>query len=306
MAAPHVAGMAARLMQANPGIGASGILQTLSGSQPEGGVAGVPSGTGSLLAAWEEVPLAEEELAEEEELLEEEEGIEEDLAEGEGGRPDGVGRDFAPGRAMAPGLNRENGPPGLNRENGPPGLDRNGSSAEAESGAAARAVAPGRIGRLTITQETDSRIVVRWPVLSPAPDQVQITWQARGNASSEQDVIVPGDTREVVISGLQARTPYVITVVGINSSSGTTLRGQANAETFSLRASQPPQQQPAQQEQRPTGPPAQAPAPPPPAPAPQPAPSRPRPPAPEVSGDEVIEESPGGGGGRANAPGQNR
>ena len=304
MAAPHVAGMAARLMQANPGIGTSGILQTLSGSQPEGGVAGVPAGTGSLLAAWEEVPLAEEELAEEEE-----EGIEEDLADGEGGPPEGVGRDFAPGRAIAPGLNRENGPPGLNREdgppglnreNGPPGLERNGASAGAEARTETRAVAPGRIGRLTITQETGSRIVVRWPAISPAPEQVQITWQARGDASSEQDVIVPGDTREVVISGLQTRTPYVITVVGINASGGTILRGQANAETFSLSASQQPAQQ-----QRPAAPPAQAPTPPAPAPAPQPAPSRPRPPAPDVTGDEVLEES-SGGGGRANAPGQNR
>jgi len=298
MAAPHVAGMAARIIQANPGIGASGVLQTLSGSQPEGGVAGVPSGTGSLLAAWEEVPLAEEELAEEE-LLDEEEGLDEELAEGEGGRPDGVGRDFAPGRKMAPGLNRENGPPGLNRENGSPGAGAAGSN----PGAEARAAAPGRVGRLTITQDTDSQVTVRWPAMSPAPEQVQVTWQVRGNASSEQDVMVSGSTREVVISGLQPRTPYVITVLGINSSGGTVLRGQASTETFTLTPSQPPaQQQPADQQRQP-GPPAQAPAP---APAPQPAPSRPRPPAPQETTEETQEETSGPGGGRGNAPGQNR
>jgi hypothetical protein len=315
MAAPHVAGMAARIMQANPGIGASGVLQTLSGSQPEGGVSDVPSGTGSLLAAWEEVPQTEEELAEED-LLEEDEGLDEELAEGEGGRPDGVGRDFAPGRELAPGLNRENGPPGLNRENGPPGLNRengppglnrdNGPAAadgSATPGADARAVAPGRVGRLTITQDSDSQVTVRWPSMSPAPEQIQITWQIRGNQSSQQDVIVSGSTREVVISGLQARTPYTVTVIGVNSSAGTVLRGQANAEMFMLTPTQPPAQQPPAQQ--PQAPPAQAPAPAP-APAPQPAPSRPRPPAPEETVDQIQEESSGPGGGRGNAPGQNR
>jgi hypothetical protein len=294
-------------MQANPGIGASGVLQTLSGSQPDGGVAGVPAGTGSLLAAWEEGPLAEEELAEEDELLEEEEALEDELAEGEGGPPEGVGRDFAPGREMAPGLNRENGPPGLNRENGPPGLDR----AESSPGTDARASAPGRVGRLTITQNTDSQITVRWPSVSPAPEQVQVTWQIRGNASSEQDVIVSGGTREVVISGLQARTPYVITVVGVNSDGGAVLRGQATTETFMLTPSQQPAPQPPAEQQRQPGPPAQAPAPPAqapaaPAPAPQPAPSRPRPPAPQESVEGTQEETNGPGGGRGNAPGQNR
>lgn len=292
MAAPHVAGMAARIMQANPGIGASGVLQTLSGSQPEGGVSDVPSGTGSLLAAWEEVPLEEEELLDEEELLEEEEDLE------QGGPPEGVGRDFAPGRELAPGLNRENGPPGLNRDNGAPGSERAGSA----PGAEARASAPGRIGRLTITQDTDSQITVRWPAMTPAPEQIQVTWQIRGNQASEQDVMVSGSTREVVISGLQTRTPYVITVLAINSSGGSILRGQASSDTFMLTPSQPPADQ-APAEQRQPGPPAQAPAP---APAPQPAPSRPRPPAVQETVEELQEETNGPGGGRANAPGQNR
>ena len=307
MAAPHVAGMAARIMQANPGIGASGVLQTLSGSQPEGGVANVPSGTGALLAAWEEVPLTEEELAEEEELLEEEEALDEELAEG--GPPEGVGRDFAPGREIAPGLNRDNGPPGLNRDNGPPGLDRR----ESNPGADVRATAPGRVGRLTITQNSDSQVTVRWPAMSPAPDQVQVLWQVRGNAASEQDVIVSGGAREVVISGLQTRTPYVITVVGLNTGGGAVLRGQATTETVTLTPSQapvqqqpgPPPQAPVPQAPAPPSPPAQAPAPPP-APAPQPAPSRPRPPAPQEAVDELQEETSVPGGGRGNAPGQNR
>ena len=300
MAAPHVAGMAARIMQANPGIGASGVLQTLSGSQPDGGVSDVPSGTGSLLAAWEEVP-QDEELAEEEELLEEEEGLEEELAEGDGGPPEGVGRDFAPGRDIAPGLNRDNSPPGLNRENGPPAVDR----ADSNPGAEARAAAPGRVGRLTITQNTDSQITVRWPAMSPVPDQVQVTWQIRGNTSSEQDVIVTGSTREVVISGLQTRTNYAITVVGVNSSGGSVIRGQANTETFRLTPTQPPTQEQPSEQQRQPGPPTQTPAPAP-APAPQPAPSRPRPPAPQETVEELQEETSNPGGGRANAPGQNR
>jgi subtilisin family serine protease len=294
MAAPHVAGMAARILQANPGTGASGILQTLSGYQPEGGVSDVPSGTGSVLSAWEEVPLDEEELAEEDELLEEDEEL------AEGGRPEGVGRDFAPGRELAPGLNRENGPPGLNRENGPPGLNRdNGapgaSGAETAPGAEARATAPGRIGRLTITQDSDSQITVRWPALSPAPEQVMVMWQIRGNPESEQDVLVSGTTREVVISGLEARTTYVLSVMGVNSNGSTVLRGQVSTETFRLNPIQPPAQQaPAEQQRQPSPP------------APTPAPSRPRPPAPEETVQELQEEPSSPGGGRANAPGQNR
>jgi hypothetical protein len=288
MATPHVAGMAARIMQSNPGIGASGVLQTLSSSQPEAGVANVPSGTGSILAAWEEVPVDEEELAEEEESLEEE------LAEGESGRPEGVGRDFAPGREIAPGLNRENGPPGLNRENGPANAER----AEATPGSEARAAVPARVGRLTITQNGDSQITVGWPSMSPAPEQIQVTWQIRGNASSQQDVIVSGSAREVVISGLQARTPYMVNVVGINSSEGTVLRGQANAEMFMLTPSEPLAQQP-------QAPPVQAPAPTP-SPQPQPAPSRPRPPAAQDTVEELQEDPSSPGGGRGNAPGQNR
>ena len=54
MAAPHVAGMAARFMQRNPGIGASGILSELSGQEDSPSVSDAPSGTASLLAAWEE------------------------------------------------------------------------------------------------------------------------------------------------------------------------------------------------------------------------------------------------------------
>ncbi len=288
MAAPHVAGMAARLMQANPGIGASGVLQTLSGSQPEEGVANLPSGTGSLLAAWEEVP-RDEELAEEE--LDEEELPEEELADG--GPPEGVGRDMAPGRQLAPGLNREDGPPGLNRDNGPPGLNQNG----ANPGEAARAQAPGQVVRLTITQQSDGQIMVRWPQLDPAPTEILVSWQIRGTQSSEQDVIVSGTTRDVVISGLRAQTPYVVTVVALNVNGSSIVRGRAATETVILQApaaNNPPQPAPN------PGPPPQVPAPAQP-PAQTPGPSRPRPPAPEESAEELeVEEgsSPGRGRGR--------
>ena len=289
MAAPHVAGVAARLLQTNAGIGASGVLQTLSGSQPEGGVAGVPAGTGSLLSSWEEVPRDEEPAEEEEELLDEERAEEELTEDGEGA-PDGIGRDFAPGRDLAPGLNRENGPPGLNREGTSPG----------ES---ARAVAPGRVGRLSVTQQADGQILVRWPAIDPAPTEVQVSWEVRGNSSSSQDVIVAGNVREVVVTGLRPQTPYLITVVGLTVDGGTILRGPATTETVTLARAPVPPPNPSNDQQGQPGPPAQTPAP---APAPQPAPSRPRPPAPEETVEEPQGEATNPGRGRGQGSGRSR
>lgn len=60
MAAPHIAGLAARIMQQSPNISPAQILNTFSSNIPV-----TPSSTVSLLSTWEETP-AEEQPAEEE------------------------------------------------------------------------------------------------------------------------------------------------------------------------------------------------------------------------------------------------
>jgi hypothetical protein len=55
MAAPHLAGMAARFLQESPGISASGMLETLRSQENFSGVKDAPPGTTTLLAAWVEV-----------------------------------------------------------------------------------------------------------------------------------------------------------------------------------------------------------------------------------------------------------
>jgi len=55
MAAPHLAGIAARFLQDSPGMRASRMLETLRSQENFSGVNGAPSGTTTLLAAWEEV-----------------------------------------------------------------------------------------------------------------------------------------------------------------------------------------------------------------------------------------------------------
>jgi len=160
MAAPHVAGIAARLLQADPGAGPSRIANLLTGSATSGTVDGT-NGSPNLLANLvdfeeldcaalideaiedgEEIP--EECLEEYCELLEEEgaelpeECLDEDADEGDEeerdgeGRPDsppGLGGQLPPGfGGPVPGLERAPGldgrvPPGL-VDGGPPGLVR--------------------------------------------------------------------------------------------------------------------------------------------------------------------------------------
>lgn len=54
MAAPHLAGIAARFLQESPGMSASRILETLRSQEDFSRVNDAPSGTTTLLAAWEE------------------------------------------------------------------------------------------------------------------------------------------------------------------------------------------------------------------------------------------------------------
>jgi subtilisin family serine protease len=158
MAAPHVAGLAARLLQAEPGAGPSRIANLLTGSATSGSVDGT-NGSPNLLANlvdFEEIDcdalfeegaegdeIPEECLEEYCEMLEEE-GAElpeeclEDADEGDEEERDGEGRpDSPPGLAgqlppgfggAVPGLERAPGlegrvPPGLTG-GGPPGLVR--------------------------------------------------------------------------------------------------------------------------------------------------------------------------------------
>ena len=55
MAAPHLAGIAARFLQESPGMRASRMLETLRSQEDFSAVNDAPSGTTTLLAAWEEV-----------------------------------------------------------------------------------------------------------------------------------------------------------------------------------------------------------------------------------------------------------
>ena len=206
MAAPHVAGMAARFMQKNPGIGASGILNELSGQENASSISGAPAGTSSLLAAWEEVA-GEDELTEEE--GEESEAREDE--EGDEGRPE-----TPPGLERAPGLSD-------NR-----GLDR---AAEARSGALDR-VLPGRPSALRIQQASDTSVRVAWAGINPAPDRITISWWPRTAQSQSSSVTISGSATAFVIDGLSPAVMYEVQVASAVSIDGETLVSQPTAGSF--------------------------------------------------------------------------
>jgi subtilisin family serine protease len=212
MASPHVAGMAARLMQRNPGIGASGILGELSGQENTASISDAPAGTSSLLAAWEEV-IPEEELAEEEldEELTEEEG------EGNSARPVGppgqAQRDAAAQRA-----------PGLSDTRGPE------RATEAPGRALERAL-PGRPSALRIAQASDSSVRVAWAAVNPA-DSVTVSWWPRTSPTSVQSVTLSGGATSHVIEGLQPAVMYEVSVSASITAEGKVLQSQPTQGSF--------------------------------------------------------------------------
>ena len=234
MAAPHVAGMAARFLQSNPGIGPSGMLDIVRGQENLSGVNDVPSGTTTLLAAWDEVGLGDEE---EEEALEEEEELNEGDEERE--RTD-----------MPPGLaNRGNGAPGLERA---PGLQNNPGLERAEQAQGAREAlrTPGRPSSLSLAQASDTSVRVNWAALNPAPTSIEVKWWTRtGSRSSAQTQTLSGDATSVTLEGLTAGVMYEVAITGIASANGETAVGATATGTFMIPAPKPVLPE------RPTGPP---------------------------------------------------
>ena len=223
MAAPHVAGMAARFMQRNPGIGASGILSELSGQENSASISDAPAGTSSLLAAWEEVAVEEEE-----EELDEEEGEESELTEEERAN----GREGAPGLQRAPGLSDSR------------GLDR---AAEARDRTAER-VLPGRPSAVRVTQASETSVRVGWAAISPA-DSITITWWSRTSQSASQSVTLPGTATSYVIEGLSTAVMYEVSLSASVTVEGETLVSPATQGSFLIPPANKPEtpgQQPGQ------------------------------------------------------------
>ena len=232
MAAPHVAGMAARFMQRNPGIGASGILSELSGQENSANISGAPAGTSLLLAAWDEVALEEAPI--------EEAPIEEEIEESEP-----TDEELADGRAVAPGLQRA---PGLSDSSG---LER---AAEARNGAVQR-VLPGRPSALRVSQTTESSVRVGWAAINPAPDGITISWWSRTSRSAPQSVTLPGNSTSYVIEGLDAAVMYDVSLTASITFEGETLVSPATQGSFLI----PPANRPGgagagNQSDRPNGP----------------------------------------------------
>jgi subtilisin family serine protease len=220
MAAPHVAGMAARFMQASPGIGASSILETLRGQENFSGVEGAPSGTTSLIAAWDEVAAPEEE--ELEEPLEED--LEEELDEEE--------RDGPPGLA-----NRGDGAPGLQRA---PGLQDNPGLGRAEEARSALRV-PGRPSALNIALASDTSVRVTWQALSPAPTSIEVSfWSRTGTSANATKVTLAGTATSVTLQGLSAGVQYDVSITGQTTDGVETVVGASTTGSFML----PPVQRP--------------------------------------------------------------
>jgi hypothetical protein len=217
MAAPHVAGMAARFMQASPGIGASSILETLRGQESFSGVEGAPSGTTSLIAAWDEVAAPDEE--EIEEPLEEE--LDEELEEGER-----EGRDGPPGLA-----NRGDGAPGLQRA---PGLQDNPGLGRAEEARSALRV-PGRPSALNIALASETSVRVSWQALSPAPSAIEVSyWSRTGTSANATKVTLPGSATSLTLQGLTAGVMYEVSVTGQTTDGVETVVGASTTGSFML------------------------------------------------------------------------
>jgi len=279
MAAPHVAGMAARFMQASPGIGASSILETLRG-QETSGVAGAPSGTTTLLAAWDEVAAIEEVEEEEEPAEEDEENREREGFDGDG---------------LPPGLaNRDELPPGITRA---PGLQNNPGLERAEEARSALRT-PGRPSALNIAQASETSVRVTWSALNPAPTNIEVSWWARTSTSANASTTtVAGSATSVVIDGLNAGVMYEVSITGLTTDGVDTVTGAATTGSFMISPAQRPEiQQPTPPRGNPNAP---APAP---APAPQPESVVPQAPQNITPPGQNPEQRPG----RSTAPGLNR
>ena len=214
MASPHVAGMAARLMQRNPGIGASGVLDELGAQENAAQIADAPAGTATLLAAWDEVALSEED--EEEEPADEGEG-----ADGEAGQRD-TPPGLANGNPNAPGLQRA---PGLVDN---PGLER---AREAQERQQSRPL-PGRPSALRIMQASETSVRVSWAAVTPAPDSITLSWWPRTSASAQQSVTLSGSATAHVLEGLEAGVMYEVSISTTTTIDGETLTGQPTTGSF--------------------------------------------------------------------------
>lgn len=284
MASPHLAGMAARLMQSRPGIGAGGILEALGSSQTEQSVSGLPSDTSSLLSTWEEIPLEPEELVDDGN----QEGVNGQFARGNS--------DNAPGRSgVAPGNSGDS--PG--RTGSAPGLQRqNGKINPSDSAPGQqRANPPGRVRNVTVVPLSETAVRVNWAAMSPTPDEVEVAWKRRSDPDSAYQLsTLPGSVRETTLEGLQAGERYTVRITAVNILDGARESGESVEADFALQAravNQGPPQTPPGQNRQGSPPPVTEEAP----PAEQ-----------DEQTDEPVEqesESPEPRG-RAGAPGQNR
>ena len=224
MASPHVAGMAARFLQASPGIGASTILETLQG-QESSGVQDAPSGTTTLLAAWDEVAaIEEEEVPEDEEIGEgEEQNREREGLEG----------------TLPPGLaNRDELPPGVQRA---PGLQDNPGLERAEQ-ARGTLRTPGKPSALTISQASETSVRVTWPALNPAPTTIEVSWWARtSSAANASKTTLDGSANSVVIEGLTAGVMYEVSITGTTTDGVESVVGASTTGSFMISPAQRPE-----------------------------------------------------------------
>lgn len=215
MAAPHVAGMAARFLQASPGVGASGILDTLRGQETVSGVSDAPAGTTTLLAAWEEVPLDEEPLDEDPERDRDRDTVPPGQANRAGGPP---------GQQSAPGL----------RDN--PGLER---AAQARENSTALRT-PGTPSGLTLELASETAVRVSWGAVNPAPTTIEIRWwQRTSSASNAQSAILDGGSTSFTIEGLRVAVMYEVSVTGIASAEGQTVVGATTTGSFMIPKPKP-------------------------------------------------------------------
>jgi subtilisin family serine protease len=214
MAAPHVAGMAARFMQASPGIGASSILETLRGQEDFSGVEGAPAGTTTLLAAWDEVAAIEEEEELEEELEEE------------------IGEDDRDGLNLPPGLaNRDELPPGVQRA---PGLQNNPGLERSEQARSALRT-PGRPSALNISQASETSVRVTWAALNPAPSTIEVSWWSRTESSATASkTTLAGSATSVTLEGLSAGVMYEVSVTGTTTDGVDSVVGASTTGSFML------------------------------------------------------------------------
>ena len=193
MAAPHMAGIAARFLQASPGIGAFGILEALN-TQEAIPTVDSPAGTTSLLAAWDEV-----------EDFVEEEVVEEDVVDG----------------ALPPGLlSRDTLPAGISRAPGlqdNPGLER---AAEAQARTAERQL-PGKPSSLSIRQASDTSVRVSWSAPNPPASSVEVRWWPRTSSpDTAASSSVSGDQTSITLSGIEPGVMCEVLVIASLLSDG--------------------------------------------------------------------------------------